>query len=66
MESLCGKAIRSTVLAEKPAVWRCSRTTAKRGIGTNPGWGEPNASWEGLEPEDPPPVGGTGDVPRRD
>ena len=37
----------------------CSRTTAKSGIGTNPGWGEPNTFWEGPEPEYPPSVGGT-------
>ena len=52
-------------VAEKPAVWRCSRTTAKRGIETNPGWGEPNTSWEGPKPEDLPAVGGTGDDLRK-
>ena len=37
---------------------------AKRGIGTNLGWGESNTSWEGPEPEDLPAVGG--DDPRKD
>ena len=54
------------MLTEKPAVWRCFRTKDKHGIGTNPGWGEHNTSWEGPEPEDLPAVGGTGDDPRKD
>ena len=56
----------STVLAEKPVVWRCSRTTAKHGIRTNPGWGVHNTSWGGPEPKDLPSVGDTGDDPWKD
>ena len=60
------EAIWSAVLTEKHAVLRCSRTTAKRDIWANPGWGEPNTSWEVPEPEDLPAVGGTGDDPWKD